>query len=129
MTRKAGLSAILPSEAIGRPGDSRISFDSTDPVNGFHYLSEAYRATDPDFDRTGHRARAVGSGNRKIVNNSEDDICRMFNDAFRPLAASRDADFFPKEIEAEHKRIEPIHLREHQQRSLPGWVCHPAAAV
>src|ERR1700722_19439420 len=26
------------------------SFESTDPVSGFHYLSEAYAATDPNFD-------------------------------------------------------------------------------
>src|SRR5437868_14549343 len=25
-------------------------FESTDPINGFHYLSEAYAATDPKFD-------------------------------------------------------------------------------
>jgi len=24
---------------------------STDPINGFHFLSEAYQATDPGFDR------------------------------------------------------------------------------
>src|SRR5437773_9120804 len=25
-------------------------FESTDPVNGFQFLSEAYKGTDPDFD-------------------------------------------------------------------------------
>ena len=25
-------------------------FESTDPINGFQFLSEAYKATDPDFD-------------------------------------------------------------------------------
>ena len=25
-------------------------FESTDPINGFHFLSEAYKATNPDFD-------------------------------------------------------------------------------
>ena len=28
-------------------------FESTDPVNGFKFLSEAYKATDPNFDRKG----------------------------------------------------------------------------
>src|SRR6266576_6429665 len=27
-----------------------VPFESTDPVNGFQFLSEAYSATDPDYD-------------------------------------------------------------------------------
>src|SRR5438094_430344 len=30
------------------------SFEPTDPINGFHYLSEAYAATDPSFDVVYH---------------------------------------------------------------------------
>src|SRR5205814_95580 len=30
---------------------AEVAPPSTDPVNGFHFLSEAYRATDPIFDR------------------------------------------------------------------------------
>ncbi len=78
---------------------------STDPVNGFSFLSEAYRATDPNvagrvtvpvlWDKETHR----------IVNNSEDDICRMFNDEFRGLAETTHLDLFPKEIEPEHAKL------------------------
>jgi putative glutathione S-transferase len=39
------------------------------------------------------------------VNNSEDDICRMFNDIFNDFAKNKDVDFFPKEIEAEHAKL------------------------
>ena len=59
---------------------------SADPVNEFAFLAEAYTAT------------------RRIVNNSEDDLCRMFNDAFGALADQR-VDLFPKGIEAEHARL------------------------
>src|SRR6266446_334920 len=42
---------------------------------------------------------------KKIVNNCEDDICRMFNDAFNAVAQNKDIDLFPKEIEDEHAKL------------------------
>jgi glutathionyl-hydroquinone reductase len=54
-----------------------------DPVNGFEFLSEAYRATDPDFDGRVTVPVLWDKKKKRIVNNSEDDICRMLNDAFR----------------------------------------------
>ncbi len=77
---------------------------STDPLNGFAFLAEAYAATDPKFggrvtvpvlwDRETHR----------IINNSEDDICRMFNDGFGRLGAA-EVDLFPSEIANEHAKL------------------------
>jgi putative glutathione S-transferase len=77
---------------------------TTDPVNGFSFLSEAYTVSDAGFrgrvtvpvlwDREKHR----------IVNNSEDDICRLFNSAFGPLARGQ-VDLFPADIEPEHARL------------------------
>ncbi len=80
-------------------------FQSTDPINGFYFLSEAYRATDP-----GYKARVTvpvlwDKKTQKIVNNCEDDICRMFNDAFGGLAKNQDVNLFPKAIEAEHNKL------------------------
>jgi putative glutathione S-transferase len=77
---------------------------STDPVNGFSFLSEAYVATDP-----GYRGRVTvpvlwDKETRKIVNNSEDDICRMFNNVLNALGRP-DVDLFPKDIEAEHAKL------------------------
>jgi putative glutathione S-transferase len=80
-------------------------FESTDPINGFHYLSEAYAATDPKFDGRVTVPVLWDKQTKKIVNNCEDDICRMFNDAFRALARNKVVDLFPKEIEAEHNRL------------------------
>ena len=45
------------------------------------------------------------SEERRIVNNCEDDICRMFNDAFRPLATHPDVDLFPADIAAEQEKL------------------------
>ncbi|CAN5227691.1 glutathione S-transferase family protein [soil metagenome] len=74
-----------------------------DPVNGFAFLSEAYRATDPDFvgrvtvpvlwDRVAAR----------IVNNSEDDICRIFQEVFAGDRAT--ADLFPPELADEQAAL------------------------
>ncbi len=80
-------------------------FESTDPVNGFHFLSEAYKATDPDFKDRVTVPVLWDKDRKKIINNCEDDICRMFNDVFNDFAKNRDADFFPKDIEAEHAKL------------------------
>lgn len=77
---------------------------STDPVNDFAFLSEAYTATDPDFAGRVTVPVLWDKQTRRIVNNSEDDICRMFNDAFA-ASGQGEADLFPKDIEAEHAEL------------------------
>jgi putative glutathione S-transferase len=81
------------------------SFESTDPINSFHYLSEAYAATDPRFDGRVTVPVLWDKETKKIVNNCEDDICPMFNNAFNEFAKNKDVDLFPKEIEAEHAKL------------------------
>ena len=80
------------------PGHSR------DPVNGFAFLSEAYAATDQNFDGRVTVPVLWDKQTRRIVNNSEDDICRMFNDAFDAFG-NRQVDLFPKDIETEHAKL------------------------
>ena len=77
---------------------------SRDSVNGFAFLSEAYVATDPNFDGRVTVPVLWDKETRRIVNNSEDDICRMFNDVFRALG-NRSVELFPKDAEAEHAHI------------------------
>lgn len=77
---------------------------SHDPVNGFAYLSEAYTASDP-----GYRGRWTvpvlwDKQTRRIINNSEDDLCRMFNDAFRSLAQTP-LDLFPADVSEEQNEL------------------------
>ena len=83
---------------------SASSFPSTDPINGFRFLSEAYRATDPNFDERVTVPVLWDKETKKIVNNCEDDICRMFNDAFDSLGKSS-IDLFPKDIDEEHAQL------------------------
>ena len=80
-------------------------FESTDPVNGFHFLSEAYTATDPQFDERVTVPVLWDKETKRIVNNCEDDICPMFNSVFNDVARNKDVDLFPKEIEAEHNKL------------------------
>lgn len=70
---------------------------TTDPVNHFAYLREAYAATDPRFDGRVTVPVLWDKHTRRIVNNSEDDICRMFNDAF----GKSGPDLFPADIARE----------------------------
>src|SRR5947209_12392305 len=80
-------------------------FESTDPINGFRFLSEAYQATDPHFDQRVTVPVLWDKETKRIVNNCEDDICRMFNDVFNDFAQKKDLDFFPKDIAAEHAKL------------------------
>ncbi|HYC72387.1 MAG TPA: glutathione S-transferase family protein [Opitutaceae bacterium] len=67
---------------------------SADPVNGFRFLSEAYLASDANFRGRWTVPVLWDKRARRIVNNSEDDICRMFNDEFGGLADPA-VDLFP----------------------------------
>ncbi len=80
-------------------------FESTDPINGFRFLSEAYKATDPNFAERVTVPVLWDKETKKIVNNCEDDICRMFNDVFNNFAKNKEVDLFPKDIEAEHAEL------------------------
>ena len=81
------------------------SFASTDPINGFHFLAEAYELTEPNFDGRVTVPVLWDKETRRIVNNCEDDICRMFNDAFRGLAKNQKVDLFPKDIAVEQEKL------------------------
>ena len=77
---------------------------SHDPVNGFEFLRDAYLATQPDFQGRWTVPVLWDKETRRIINNSEDDICRMFNDEFNAFG-NRAVDLFPKDIEAEHTKL------------------------
>jgi glutathionyl-hydroquinone reductase len=80
---------------------------STDPVNGFQFLSEAYRATDPNY-----RGRVTvpvlwDKKTKRMVSNSDDDLLRMFNSEFEESAAN-DYDFYPPELRGEIDAINEL---------------------
>jgi putative glutathione S-transferase len=76
-----------------------------DPVNGFEYLSEAYRMTDPNYDGRVTVPVLWDKETKRIVNNCEDDICRMFNQVLNEFARHKAVDFFPKDFEAEQAKL------------------------
>lgn len=75
---------------------------SPDPVNGFAYLGEAYRATRASFGGRVTVPVLWDRENGRIVNNSEDDICRMFQERFAPRGGP---DFFPAALAAEQEAL------------------------
>jgi glutathionyl-hydroquinone reductase len=80
----------------------------TDPVNGFHFLGEAYAANDPDYDDRLSVPVLWDKETERIVNNESADILRMYTTAFDGLA-TRDVDLYPEPhrdaIDALNKRL------------------------
>ena len=77
---------------------------SADPVNGFRFLREAYAATDLNFNGRVTVPVLWDKAAGVIVNNSEDDICRMFNHAFHRLGDAS-VDLFPADIAREQDEL------------------------
>lgn len=77
---------------------------SEDPVNGFKFLSEAYYATDPAYNRRVTVPILWDKQTKRIVSNSDDDILRMFNSEFSDFATNP-YDFCPPDLIAEIDRI------------------------
>ena len=95
------------TRAVASKGESgnEVLLPSTDPVNGFHFLSEAYEATDPNFDGRVTVPALWDKETKRVVNNCEDDICLMFNNSFRALTQHNEVDLFPKDIENEQGKL------------------------
>jgi putative glutathione S-transferase len=75
-----------------------------DPINHFQFLSEAYTASEPHY-----RGRVTvpvlwDKETHRIVNNSEDDICQMFNNRLGKLAKN-DIDLFPADLREEQEEL------------------------
>lgn len=73
---------------------------SEDPVNGFQFLSEAYSATDPDYNARVTVPVLWDKKTGRIVSNADDDIIRMFNSEFNAFIKS-EFDFYPEPLRAE----------------------------
>lgn len=80
---------------------------SKDPINGFHFLSEAYRASDPSFHGRWTVPVLWDKKTKRIVNNSEDDICRMFNSEFSQPGDGT-PDLFPAAIAEEQAALSKL---------------------
>jgi putative glutathione S-transferase len=72
-----------------------------DEVNGFEFLAEAYRATDPDYDGRVSVPVLWDTRTDTIVCNESGDIVRMLGTAFDELAELPELDLYPRERRAE----------------------------
>jgi glutathionyl-hydroquinone reductase len=79
-----------------RPGPGH----SEDPVNGFHFLSEAYQASDPDYDARVTVPVLWDKKTGRIVSNADDDIMRMLNREFDAFADKK-LDLYPEALREE----------------------------
>jgi len=77
---------------------------TADPVNHFQFLKEAYYASMPDYRGRFTVPVLWDTQMRCIVNNSEDDLCRMFDGVLAKMGRS-DVVLFPPAIEAEHAQL------------------------
>jgi glutathionyl-hydroquinone reductase len=75
-----------------------------DRVNGFHYLHEAYAASDPHYTGKVTVPTLWDKKTKRIVNNESSDIIRMLNAEFAGIGAEP-TDFYPKPLRAEIDRI------------------------
>lgn len=77
---------------------------SEDPINGFQYLSEAYKKMDPNFSNRVTVPVLWDKKQGRIVSNADDDMMRMLNSAFNAFTDVED-DFYPEPLRAEIDRI------------------------
>jgi len=81
-----------------------------DTVNNFHYLHEAYTASEPHYTGKVTVPTLWDKKTRRIVNNESSEIIRMLNSEFRGIAGD-DTDFYPKELRAEIDRLNDVIYR------------------
>ena len=73
---------------------------SLDPINGFQYLREAYKATDPNYIGRITVPVLWDRVTKRIVTNSDDDLMRIFNGEFNRFTESP-IDLYPDGLRQE----------------------------
>ncbi len=79
----------------GAPGTT------SDPINGWTYLSEGYLASDPAFDARVTVPVLWDTQTQRIVNNESADVIVMLNSAFDAFAANPGLDLYPTDLRSE----------------------------
>jgi glutathionyl-hydroquinone reductase len=75
-----------------------------DTVNGFHYLHEAYTASEPHYTGKVTVPTLWDRKTRRVVNNESSEIIRMLNSEFKDIAGD-DFDFYPAALRPDIDRI------------------------
>ena len=78
-----------------------------DALNGFHYLHEAYTASDSRYTGKVTVPTLWDSKTRRIVNNESSEIIRMLDSEFADIAGDG-PDFYPKPLRAEIDRLNDL---------------------
>ncbi len=94
-----------------------------DPVNGFAFLSEAYRASDPAFSGRVTVPVLWDRETGRIVNNESAEIMRMLNSEFDEWGDAS-VDLYPADLRDEIDAVNDGDLPRRQQRGLPGGLRH-----
>jgi glutathionyl-hydroquinone reductase len=99
-----GLEAAIGMSIVDPIRDSRgwafreVRGATGDPLHGWEYLSEAYAASDPDFDARVTVPVLWDTQTGQIVNNESADIVVMLNEAFNAVAGNPEPDYYPTEL-------------------------------
>lgn len=72
-----------------------------DPINGWSYLEEGYRATDPGWEGRVTVPTLWDTVDGAVVNNESSEVLRMLNSEFDAVAAHPDRDYYPAELRGE----------------------------
>jgi glutathionyl-hydroquinone reductase len=110
--RLKGLEDVIGMSVVDPIRDERgwafTGGEYSDPVNGFRFLSEAYAATDPDYDGRISVPVLWDTETGRIVNNESADVLRLFSTAFAAFASDA-VDLYPAphrdEIDALNERL------------------------
>jgi putative glutathione S-transferase len=78
-----------------------------DTVNGFHYLHQAYTASEPRYTGKVTVPTLWDRKTKRIINNESSEIIRMLNSEFKVIAGD-DVDFYPLALRSEIDRINEI---------------------
>jgi putative glutathione S-transferase len=84
--------------------DARYPECTPDRVNGFHYLREAYVASDPRYTGKVTVPALWDTKTGRIVNNESSEIIRMLNSDFKGIAGD-DTDYYPAALRADIDRM------------------------
>src|ERR1700692_3259945 len=104
--------AITVAYAIPGLKEQGWTFDSNpafpdctpDTINGFHYLHEAYTASEARYTGKVTVPTLWDRKSGRVINNESSEIIRMLNSEFRGIAGD-DTDFYPPALRGEIDRI------------------------
>ena len=105
-----GLEEVIGMTVVDPIRDERGWALPEDPVNGFKFLSEAYRASDPNYRGRVTVPALWDKRTKRIVSNSDDDIMRMFNREFSEFATNV-YDFVPADLEPQIDELNELIYR------------------